>query len=245
MGAPALLVRALKDDVTRRQFRIRSTLAPNEPTTPHPAFRIRPDDELPPDVVATRRAAAAIRGIVAGMLNGRATATELDRIADTLEGLAAEIEPGGRASRYEDNNLVVGGDNSLILETHPILGPSNPLAPPLVITRNGNGACATVTYGHQYEGPPDRVHGGMIAAGFDMVLGAAAALTGQGFFTGTLAIRYRAATPLDIPVRYESTLDRVVDRRIHTSGCLYSGEELTADAKGVFIMVRREVFDTP
>jgi acyl-coenzyme A thioesterase PaaI-like protein len=235
---------AVKDGVTGRQFRIRPTLAPNEPTTPHPALRVRSDDDLPPDVVATRRAAAAMRRIVAGTVNGGATVAELDHVADTLEGLAAEIEPHRRSSRYEANGLVVGGDNSLILETHPLIGPSNPLAPPLTISRDNHGAVATVTYGHQYEGPPDRVHGGMIAAGFDMVLGAAAALSGKGFFTGTLTVRYRAATPLYVPLRYEGTLDRVVGRRIHASGRLFAGDELTADAEGVFIIVRREVFDT-
>jgi acyl-coenzyme A thioesterase PaaI-like protein len=236
---------AVRDGVTRRQFRIRSTLAPNEPTTPHPALRVRSDDDLPPDVVATRRAAAAIRRILAGTLNGDATVAELEHVAGELETLAGLVEPHRRSSRYEGNGLVRGGDNSLILETHPILGPSNPLAPPLTITRDDNGAYATVTYGHQYEGPPHRVHGGMIAAGFDMVIGAAAALAGEAFFTGTLSVRYHAATPLYVPLRYEAMIDRVVDRRIHARGRLFAGEELTADAEGVFIMVRREVFDTP
>ena len=85
----------------------------------------------------------------------------------------------------------------------------------------------------------------MIAAGFDMVIGAAAALAGEAFFTGTLSVRYHAATPLYVPLRYEAMIDRVVDRRIHASGRLFAGDELTADAEGVFIMVRREVFDTP
>jgi len=234
---------AIKDGVTRRQFRIRSTLAPNEPTTPHPTLRIRSDDDLPPDVVATRRAATAMRRIIAGTLNGDATVAELDRLAAELEALAGEIEPHRRSSRYEKQRLVVGGDNSLVLETHPILGPSNPFAPPLTITRGDHGAHATVTYGHQYEGPPDRVHGGMIAAGFDMVLGATAALTGKAFFTGTLTVRYRAATPLHVPLRYEGALDRVVDRQIHASGRLLAGDVLTADAEGVFVVVQREVFD--
>jgi acyl-coenzyme A thioesterase PaaI-like protein len=253
MGAPALLVRsalevagddAVKDGVTRRQFRICFTLAPNEPTTPHPTLRVRSDDDLPPDVVATRRAAAAMRRIIAGTINRDASVAELDHLAEELEALAAEVEPHRRSSRYEQQGLVVGGDNSLLLETHPILGPSNPLAPPLTITRDDNGAYATVTYGHQYEGPPDRVHGGMIAAGFDMVLGATAALSGQAFFTGTLTVRYRAATPLHVPLRYEGRLDRVVGRRIHASGRLLDGDALTADAEGVFIIVQREVFDT-
>jgi acyl-coenzyme A thioesterase PaaI-like protein len=265
MGAPALLARALdpevggdgavpdgvfQDGVTRRQFRIRSTLAPNEPSTSnapnaqHPAFRVRPDDDLPPDVVATRRAATAMRRIMAGTLNGDATVIELVHVADMLEELAEKIEAHRRSSRYEKQPLVVGGDNSLVLETHPILGPSNPLAPPLVISRDDDRAVATVTYGHQYEGPPDRVHGGMIAAGFDMVLGAAAALSGTGFYTGTLTVRYRAATPLYVPLRYEASIDRVVGRRIHASGRLVAGDELTADAEGVFVSVNREVFDT-
>jgi hypothetical protein len=83
----------------------------------------------------------------------------------------------------------------------------------------------------------------MIAAGFDMVLGATAALSGQAFFTGTLTVRYRSATPLHVPLRYEGTLDRVVDRRIHTSGRLSAGDVVTADGEGVFIVVQREVFD--
>jgi acyl-CoA thioesterase FadM len=55
--------------------------------------------------------------------------------------------------------------------------------------------------------------------------------------TGTLTIRYRRPTPLHTDLRFEGYLDRTEGRKKFTRGYLYAGEELTAEAEGIFISV--------
>src|SRR5205085_8191623 len=180
----------------------------------------------------------------AATVNSGAPVEELDTAADALEHLADRLEPYRRPTRYAGTlGVQVGGDNRAILETHPVIGPSNPIAPPMTVTRDGETARATVTYSHQYEGPPGRVHGGMLAAAFDLVVGAAAALSGHVFFTGMLTVRYRAPTPLHVPVHFEATIDRIENRSIFATGRLLVDGELTAEAEGVFITVAEQAFE--
>jgi acyl-coenzyme A thioesterase PaaI-like protein len=214
-------------------------------STTHPVLSIHPDADVTPEIAASRRMALATRRLVAGLVNTGAPAATLERAADQLEELADQLAPFARSSRYEGTpGVVLGGDNRVILESHPMMGPSNPIAPPLTISREPDRrrAYAEGTYGHAYEGPPGRLHGGFIAAAFDQVIGAAAALAGHVFLTGLLTVRYRAATPLHVPLRFEAELDRVESRRLHASGRLVVDGTVTADGEGVFIVVDDQVF---
>ncbi len=94
-----------------------------------------------------------------------------------------------------------------------------------------------VRYGYAYEGPPGCVHGGMIAAAFDEVLGFAQSLSGKPGMTGTLTIRYRKPTPLDTDLLFEGWVEKVEGRKIFTVGHCKAGEEITAEAEGLFISV--------
>ena len=97
-------------------------------------------------------------------------------------------------------------------------------------------------YTDPYEGPPGCVHGGFIAAGFDEMLGFAQSLSGQPGMTGRLLVSYRSPTPLHQPVRYEGRVDRVEGRKIFTVATLHHGDTLCAEAEGLFISMKPEVF---
>jgi acyl-coenzyme A thioesterase PaaI-like protein len=218
-------------------------LPTNDAPTPHPVLVVHTDNDVTPEVAATRRAAAAARRVIEAMVNNTADTQTLQEVADALEHVAGALELTAGDSRYDGTvGVQLGGDNRTILESHPMMGPSNPLAPPLEITRDDRHAYVTGTYGHQYEGPPGRLHGGFIAAAFDQVLGAAAALSGNVFLTGTLTVRYRAATPLGVPLRFEAELDKFEDRRIHATGRLLVDGAVTADAEAVMIAVDHQIF---
>jgi len=125
---------------------------------------VHPDRDVTPAVAASRRATLATRRLIAATVNSAAPTADLEAAADALEQLADALEPHARTSRYDGTPGVrLGGDNTAILESHPMMGPSNPLAPPISLTRDADGVRATAIYGHQYEGPPGRVHGGLIA----------------------------------------------------------------------------------
>lgn len=221
-----------------------ATLPPNEPPqTRHPVLFVHSDRDVTPAVAASRRATIATRRLIAAIVNGAAPASDLEAAADDLERLADALEPHARRSRYAGTPGVQrGGDNTAILESHPLMGPSNPLAPPISLTRDADGARGTVVYDHQYEGPPGRVHGGFIAAAFDQILGAAAALSGRVFFTGTLTIRYRKPTPLHVPIQMEGAIETVRPRTVHVTGRMLAHGEVTAEAEGVMVTVADDTF---
>jgi hypothetical protein len=50
-------------------------------------------------------------------------------------------------------------------------------------------------------------------------------------------VHYRSPTPLHTELRFEGVLDKVSGRKIHTSGRLWAGDVLCADAEGLFITI--------
>ena len=68
-----------------------------------------------------------------------------------------------------------------------------------VHTDNGGEIHGDVTFGAAFNGPPDCVHGGVIAETMDELLGCVCVTNGLGGFTGTLTVIYRSPTPLAGP----------------------------------------------
>ena len=90
-----------------------------------------------------------------------------------------------------------------------VVGVRNAVAPPLVIERHPdeNGEVwSDFHLGAAYEGPPDHVHGGVLALVLDQLLGESAGAGGRPGMTGTLTLRYRRPTPLG-DLRTEAWID--------------------------------------
>lgn len=133
------------------------------------------------------------------------------------------------------------------LDRSPIIGGINPLAVPMQMDIEGDGGKDSVVVGHAtfeaaYEGPPGCVHGGFIAAYFDEVLGMAQSLSGNPGMTVNLTIDYRSPTPLKKPVVFRGWVASIDGRKISVAGTLHHGETLCAEAKGLFVSMRPEVF---
>jgi len=99
---------------------------------------------------------------------------------------------------------------------------------------------ATIT--SAYEGPPGCVHGGVIAALFDELLGVANITSGVGAMTGTLTIKYRSPTPLYTPLDFAARTTEIDGRKVYTRGTIHAGERLCAEAEGIFIQVDQSRF---
>jgi acyl-coenzyme A thioesterase PaaI-like protein len=198
-------------------------------------------------LVASRRAGAAARELIGALVSSTAPAADLEAVAASLEAVNARLRPHAVKSRFEGvEGLRIGRDSAFderIFEYHPFAGPSNPLAPPLVLSQTASGnAVATVTYDHRHEGMPSRVHGGVLAAAFDLILAAAASrAAGRPAPTGRLTIRYRVPTPLHTELRYESWLHSHEGRKILTKATVSAGDEVCAEAEGLFIAARTEM----
>ncbi len=192
--------------------------------------------ELSPRRAGLKRLADAAR-----VLTGRLVATDApdDVVADAavkLEEVAALFEDYRQGSVYGFSEMATaGGKPDPMFDHSPLLGIANPVAPPMSITEEDGVVVASVRFGQAYEGPPNCVHGGFIAAIFDEVLGAAQSLSGAPGMTGTLKIRYESPTPLRTDLRLEGRLVGVERRKIFTEGVCYAGEQVTARAEGIFI----------
>ncbi len=121
----------------------------------------------------------------------------------------------------------------------PLVGLLNPISPPVTMTRvatdNYFEIHGEVTFSAAFNGPPDCVHGGVIAALFDELLGSTCVVNGIGGYTGTLTIVYRTPTPLGTPLHMRGFYDRSERRKVFAKGTLHAGDTLCAQAEGIFV----------
>jgi acyl-coenzyme A thioesterase PaaI-like protein len=191
-----------------------------------------------------RRLASAMRLVIGRLVESNAPEAELSAAADGLERYAERLATHPRLRRLEGfAETATAGDVAAFFDQSPIIGLSNPLAPPIRVRKTGEReAEGRVRFGAAYEGPPGCVHGGWVAAAFDEVLGFAQALTGSPGFTGTLTVRYRKPTPLHTDLRFEARVLRVEGRKVFAEGKVFAGELMTAEAEAIFVSADRARF---
>jgi hypothetical protein len=196
-----------------------------------------------PDAVRLRLA-DALRPLVTLTVSGTPDDAALLAAAEAVERIGAELAAGAGTERRMRMPPDVARPTVEYFPTSPIAGVLNPIAPPVVleIAEGQDGAPpeihSTAWYDYPYEGPPNCVHGGVIAATFDEILGAAIMAAGHPGMTGTLTVRYRKPTPLRADIRLEARFLGCDGRKIRTWAGMYHGDVLTAEADGLFIEVR-------
>lgn len=221
---------------------------PDDPTAPVGADRrlaaiTGASRQVPPDRARVHRLADATRRLLHATPGTAADAATLRAAAVAVEEAADALEQFETRSMHGFGEAANSGDPHGFFDQSPMLGRSNPLAPPLILQEtDGEHIEAITRFGPGYEGPPGCVHGGYIAAAFDDVLGLAQSLSGQHGMTGQLVVNYRSPTPLHEELRFVGTFDRVEGRKIFTSGTLHAGNRLCAEAEGLFISVDFERF---
>lgn len=124
--------------------------------------------------------------------------------------------------------------------THPFYGAANPSGVAMRFEGDGERVAVHARFDIRHEGAPGWVHGGIVASGFDIVLGQAAVAFGGRGPTGTMSIRFRAPTPIDVDVVYSATLERQEDRKTFVEAELRRTDtgELCATSRAVFIRHR-------
>lgn len=161
----------------------------------------------------------------------------LVRAARDVAGLADELEaralPGKAARPLPDP----GSGPAELFPTSPVIGRANPLAPPAQVWWEDGELRGRARFAYAYEGPPTCVHGGVIAAVFDEILGAALIMSGSPGMTGTLTVRFRSPTPLQADIDLVARRRAVEGRKLYVEGAMYHAGELTAEAEAVFISV--------
>ena len=186
----------------------------------------------------------AVRRIIEQITSSSATSREFEQARDLVEQAARLLEAQDHARSYTGAEASLSDhQDSFFLDFSPLVGPLNPLAPPIAMRIDADGSVhGDVVFGTAYEGPPGCVHGGYIAASFDEVLGFTQSLGGQPGMTANLQIDYRSPTPLHRPLHFVGRVEEIVGRKIHTVATLHHGDTLCAEARGLFVSMRPEVF---
>jgi acyl-coenzyme A thioesterase PaaI-like protein len=123
-----------------------------------------------------------------------------------------------------------------------VTGPANPMGIAADIHRQGDEAVLRTTLGQAFEGAPGRAHGGVVAALFDEVLGFVLSIVRTPAYTGKLVVSYRAPTPLGVELEFRGRLRSRHGRKLTMVGEARHGDEVIAQAEGLFISVDPDHF---
>lgn len=195
--------------------------------------------EVTPQRAEARRVADGLRRLIDALIATQAPVDVLTRAADALERAVSVFAGYGQALSHEGfMETANSGDPHAFFDRSPVIGRSNPLAPPVEVEIDDGRVLGRAVFGSAYEGPPNCVHGGYIAAAFDEVLGMTQSMSGAPGMTANLTVNYRKPTPLYQELRFEGELVRVDGRKIFTAGRVRRPDgEVTAEAEGLFISV--------
>lgn len=188
----------------------------------------RPEDPRYELAAVLRRITAAMVGadlddahIISVLPAAAAIATTLEDSAGPTRRARAQPDPAGHAQDF--------------FPSSPVIGFANPVAPPVVVEAVDGELRGSANFDYQYEGPPTCVHGGVLAMVFDEILAATLIIAGTPAMTGTMTVKYRRPTPLRTPLRLEARSVGRDGRKIRSWAGIYNGDDLTAEADGIFI----------
>jgi acyl-coenzyme A thioesterase PaaI-like protein len=185
--------------------------------------------ELSDDQNDVRRCAEVLRRIGDRLVQGDLSSAAIRGLLSALR--AAELVGGPAIPESERLPPFVA-------ETYPWIGPSNYTAPPMRFHMEGTVLVGEVRCTNAYGGSTARVHGGVIAGLFDVVVATRSSLLGESV-TARLVVDYLKPVPLNVDLRLEAEIDRIEKRKRVMSARLYSGPDLCAVSEAVMVAVDR------
>ncbi len=192
---------------------------------------------------ARARVGRAMRRLGHAVVGRHAPTQLLHHVAQVLEGLTANLEPGERRAR-ERRTWGYGNAPDIPIGTaipcypdRPISGIASPHGVEMTAVRTAEGVEATVVLGRAHEGAPDRCHGGIVAAIFDDLTGFLLPVTRTSAYTGELTVRYLAGVPIGEPVRFRAWERSREGRKVYFDGEAHVGDQCVATAKTIYITV--------
>lgn len=197
---------------------------------------------VPETFVQRRRIATAMQALSERLIRIEAADDELAQWAQQLESLLDTVGDRPRRDTREANRKLFSGQASAgdvfdMMDYDPMGGLSNPIAPQLYWqSESAEGVEATIRLGEHYQGPPGRVHGGVLSWIMDAVLSRAMHASLKLGVTGTLSLRYMASTPIETELRCSARLTGTEGRKLFIDGAIYAGDKQTVQANGIFLM---------
>src|SRR5205807_10670799 len=124
-----------------------------------------------------------------------------------------------------------------------VSGEANPMGIDARFYRDGREAVCRLVFGPAFEGAPNRVHGGVVAAVFDDLMGFVLTIHESPAYTAELTVRYRRPTPVGEEIEFRARLVSRRGRRLHIQAEATDSEAAKiATADGLFITIPRTGF---
>lgn len=188
--------------------------------------------------VAYEGLADAVRELLDATVRTKIDAAEVDeltaQVRQVSQQLLVDVHPGAVG-------LLKCADGRLRDPANPVSGRRNAFALPLKVVRDAENkrASAQFSLGAPYEGPPDHIHGGVIAMLLDQVMGMIPALVGRPGMTAYLNVSYRRPSPLLTDLGIEAWIERTDGWKTYVAGRIFDAEgRTTAEAEALFIVPR-------
>ncbi|WP_153504525.1 PaaI family thioesterase [Cumulibacter manganitolerans] len=182
--------------------------------------------------------ADAVRELLDATVRTRIAAAEVEALTARLRGVSRELlvdaHPGSLGR-------VRGADEWGGNPANPVDGRRNAFAQPLQIHRDyeNQRAAARFSLGAPYEGPPEHIHGGVIAMLLDQVMGMVPAFTDTPRMTAYLNVTYRRPSPLMAELGVEAWVDRIEGRKTFVTGRIADADgRTTAEAEALFVALK-------
>lgn len=198
--------------------------------------------ELPPGPWAERRRlASSVRELIRCCVRAEAPEGVLREALALVDRAVARLQAYPQLTYAEAmRRRGQGFDPRVFADRSALIGRSNPLAPPVTLSLRGDAVIGTVTFTAAYEGAPGWVHGGLVAAAFDQVLGYLQVQRDVPSVTGSLTVRYLRPTPLDAELEIEARAVRDEGRQSHLRARMRQDGTLVAEAEAVFVRIEAE-----
>jgi acyl-coenzyme A thioesterase PaaI-like protein len=201
-------------------------------TVPDAAFELAVRARELVEAIVMTDVDAATRAEIAAEL---AAITARLRVRRREEALYLVRHPDGRVE-----SLVQAGAGKLNPQAPPIEWVVLPAPPPPGSEPQPVEVRARCTFTAAHGGSPSRVHGGVVAAALDEVVGVAAAAAGASGMTVALDVTLRAGTPFGVPVDIVGRYVRSEGRKRFASGDVLVDGNVTAHAELICVSERRD-----
>jgi acyl-coenzyme A thioesterase PaaI-like protein len=183
----------------------------------------------------------ATRALMEAVVETDVETDEIEAATKEIAAIAHRLNAQHRQSTLDMNPQEI---RRRFVAYNPVIGKANPFAPPLVVEFDESGhAVSRVTLSRVHEGPPNAVHGGIVALLIDQLLGHAVGTAGPPGMTAQLTVNYRKPTPYDRELLVEAWHTGTSGRRVTAEARISADGVTYADAKALFVSVRPEQRD--
>jgi molybdopterin converting factor small subunit/acyl-coenzyme A thioesterase PaaI-like protein len=190
-------------------------------------------------------AAAGVRRLAHAISAHEADDATLHRISEFI----ADVMPALAGTARRERIVPTFGEGASIdtkakgrhpMDDRAVAGPANATSVDFQARREGDEVVADACFGAAFEGAPGRVHGGMVAAVFDDLVGFILGMVGQPGFTGRITVVYKAPVPTERPVEFRARMRERTERTLIVDAEVRLGELLLATCEATMVLVDGE-----